>query len=232
MKRILVLAAVASSIAVFAACGGANDSELFASPGSSEFGTLPNGEDPSSSSGSSSGGGSSGLPGSGSSTSSSGGSTSSSSGGSTSSSGGSSGTTTDAGVADSGPLTKGIWCGEDNSGDDVYCAAGTACCAKQYGPGGPSMTCSGGGVFSGCSNGGLAIRCDDQTDCSGGQVCCGMFSETTGYQSVQCSPTCNSVGNTIRAVRFCDPKAAVDECASIGKKCGWSQGLPGYGICK
>ncbi len=231
MKRILVLAAVASSIAVFAACGGANESELFAAPGSSEFGTVPSGGDPSGSNGSTSGGGSSGLPGSSSSSSSSssgGGSTSSSGG---SSSGGSSGTTTDAGSPDAGPLTTGIWCGEDNDGDDVFCATGTACCVKKYG-GGPSHTCSAGGAFGGCSNGGLPVRCDDQTDCPNGQVCCGTFSEATGYQSVQCATTCNSIGNTIRAVRFCDPKAANDECAAIGKQCDWSQGLPGYGICK
>lgn len=230
MKRLLVLAAVASSIALVAACGGATDSELFAAPGSSEFGTVPSADDPSSSTSSGSGGGSSGLPGSGSSssTSSSGGSMSSSGG---SSSGGSSGSTTDAGVSDAGSANKGIWCGEDNSGDDVYCSAGTACCAGK-GPGGPSLKCSAGGGITACPIGNLAIRCDDQTDCPGGQVCCGMFSEQTGYQSIQCASSCNSVGNTIRAVRFCDPKAAVDECQAIGKTCGWSQGLPGYGICK
>jgi hypothetical protein len=134
-------------------------------------------------------------------------------------------------VSDAGPATKGIWCGEDNNGGDVYCSAGTACCASKYGQGGPGLSCS-TNPFLACPNGGLAIRCDDQTDCPGGQVCCGMFSEQTGYQSIQCSTSCNSVGNTIRAVRFCDPKAAVDECAAIGKKCGLSQGLPGYGICK
>lgn len=223
MKRILVVAAVAASVALAVACGGASDSELFASPGSSEFGTLPSGDDPSgTSSGSTSGGGSSGLSGSGSSTSSSGGSTS----------GGSSGTNADAGASDAGPAKTGIWCGKDNDGDNVYCASGTVCCSKQYGPGGPSKTCSGAGPFAGCPNNGIPIGCDDKSDCPSGQVCCGTFEENSGYHSVQCMPTCTAVGNNFRAVRFCDPNAAVDECAAIGRKCGWSQSLVGYGICK
>lgn len=225
--RSLALAAVASSFAVLAACGGASESELFAAPGSSEFGTLPTGggdtEDPGSSSG-----GSSGLSGSGSSSSS-----SSSSGASGSTSGGTSGTsggTADAGAADAGWKSAGIWCGKDDDDDDVYCAAGQACCAKSGG-GKASLTCTAGGPFVSCQ-GGLAIRCDDQTDCPSGQVCCGKFEENSGYQSVQCSTTCNSVAGVIRAVRFCDPDAPADECASIGKTCGWSQALPGYSICK
>jgi hypothetical protein len=61
-------------------------------------------------------------------------------------------------------------------------------------------------------------------------VCCGTFEENVGYKSVECSLNCTSVG-TLKAVRFCDPSAAVDECASIGKKCDTSQVLPGYYVC-
>jgi hypothetical protein len=78
----------------------------------------------------------------------------------------------------------------------------------------------------------VTIKCDDETDCPKGQVCCGTFEQNSGYKQVSCSPTCQSVGSTITAVRFCDQNAAVDECAADGKTCGWSQKLPGYSVCK
>jgi hypothetical protein len=79
--------------------------------------------------------------------------------------------------------------------------------------------------------GGLAIKCDDQTDCAFGQVCCGMFDENSGYKSVSCSPACVNIGST-KAVRFCDQNAASDECTAIGKTCQWSGSLPGSSVCK
>ena len=217
MKPRLVLAASAlCSLAVIAACGGADESELFASPDSTELGTQPG--DETSSGASSSSGGSSGLPGTGS-TGSSSSSSSSSSGSSTSDAG----TTTDAGAK-----SKSVWCGEDQAGDDVHCGEGQICCAKQWNYG-PKLECAAAGY--GSCTGGLTIGCDDQTDCPSGQVCCGSFVEGTGYTSVKCASSCNSVPG-VRAVRFCDRTAAADECDAIGKNCESSQGLPGYGICK
>jgi hypothetical protein len=79
--------------------------------------------------------------------------------------------------------------------------------------------------------GGLAIKCDDQTDCPTGNVCCGMFDENFGYKSVSCSLACVNAGS-IKAVRFCDQDATTDECTAIGKTCQWSGSLPGYSVCK
>lgn len=228
MKPRLVLAASAlCSLAVFVACGGASESELFGSPESSQLANEPSGE--------TSSGGSSSLPGAGSTSSSSSSSSASSgsssggssSGGSTSS--GSSGSTADAGATtDAGAKTTSVWCGEDEDGDDVHCGAGQICCGKHWNYG-PKLACAAAGPAS-CT-GGLAIGCDDQTDCPTGQVCCGSFVEGAGYTSVTCAPSCNSVPG-VRAVRFCDGSAAVDECKAIGKDCESSQALPGYAICK
>ena len=226
MKPRLVLAASAlCSLAVFAACGGASESELFGSPESAQLGSEPSGE--------TSSGGSSDLPGGGStsssssSSSSSGSSWSSSSGGSTSS--GSSGSAADAGTtSDAATNTTSVWCGKDEDGDDVHCGAGQICCGKQWNYG-PKLECAAEG-FGSCT-GGLAIGCDDQTDCPTGQVCCGSLVEGAGYTSVKCASSCKSVPG-VRAVRFCDQGAAVDECKAIGKSCESSQALSGYGICK
>jgi hypothetical protein len=75
------------------------------------------------------------------------------------------------------------------------------------------------------------IACDDRTDCPAGQVCCGTLEDNSGYTSVSCATTCNSIPG-LRAVRFCDPSAALDECAALGKYCGPSQSLPGFNVCR
>ena len=82
----------------------------------------------------------------------------------------------------------------------------------------------------GCQ-GGLAIKCNDQTDCPTGNVCCGMFEENSGYKSVSCQAACVNAG-TLKGVRLCDPDAPTDECKAIGKTCQWSGSLPGYSVCK
>ena len=81
--------------------------------------------------------------------------------------------------------------------------------------------------------GGQPIKCDDRSDCPSGQVCCGAFDQNQGYRSVQCATSCtNSPIPGTTAVRFCDPDAPVDECASIGKTCTASGSLQGYSVCK
>lgn len=57
-----------------------------------------------------------------------------------------------------------------------------------------------------------------------------MLGQSTGYRSVECRTQCNNIGG-LRAVRFCDPNAAVDECAPLGLECIPSQSLPGYNVC-
>jgi hypothetical protein len=94
-----------------------------------------------------------------------------------------------------------------------------------------SFECAGTGIAA-CA-GGLAVRCDDRSDCPGGQVCCGSFDQNFGYKSVQCQTSCNGSPNpNVTTVRFCDPYAPADECAEIGKTCTASQGLSGFSICK
>jgi hypothetical protein len=58
-----------------------------------------------------------------------------------------------------------------------------------------------------------------------------MLSNSSGYSSVECKDKCNNIGG-LRAVRFCDPDAAIDECAPMGMFCGPSQTLPGYHVCR
>lgn len=226
----LVVAVVSMSLPLVVACGGAAQSDLFGS--NPDTSTDQNGTDP--------------TPGGGSTSSTSGGSssstssTSSTSGGSTSStsstsgggksSGGTSGGTSTSSSGGTTYKDPGVWCGQDNNGADVFCTSTQACCASDNGPGGPDLKCESKGIGS-CSNG-LSIPCDDQADCGSGNVCCGMFEETGHYQSVSCMPSCVSVTQGVRAVRLCDPDAPKDECAAIGKSCQWSQGLPGYHVCK
>jgi hypothetical protein len=110
------------------------------------------------------------------------------------------------------------------------CAAKTEVCCGSWGRSGkPSFECEEAG-FVACA-GGTSIGCDDRTDCPTGQVCCGTLEDNSGYTSVACKSSCNSSPG-LRAVRFCDATAVVDECASIGKYCGPSQSLPGYNVCR
>jgi hypothetical protein len=79
---------------------------------------------------------------------------------------------------------------------------------------------------------GLAIHCDDRTDCPGSQVCCGAFDKNSGYRQVECANDCNSTPPGTSGVRLCDPSAPTDECAAIGGSCQPSGSLPGYHVCK
>lgn len=79
---------------------------------------------------------------------------------------------------------------------------------------------------------GIAIKCDDQTDCPTGQLCCGTFDESSGYRSVQCQTQCSTTTPDTISVRFCDPDAPVDECQSSGHTCQPSDSLSGYSICR
>ena len=219
-RLLLPAACTVVVIALASACGGASESELFAPPGASEFGTQP-GE-------SSSGDDGTGPP---SVSASSGGKSSSggSSGGSSSSSGNSSsGGGKDAGT-DAGWKSDGIHCGKGPGGGDQWCSPQThVCCAERNFAQGLELSCAGSDPAA-CPTG-TAIGCDDRTDCPSGQVCCGMLDQG-GYTSVTCSASCNSAAG-LQAARFCDPSAPVDECAEDGKKCEGSQSLPGYFVCK
>jgi hypothetical protein len=111
------------------------------------------------------------------------------------------------------------------------------CCARWSSNGGAggdlnkTFECVSNGIGS-CA-GGQSISCDDRSDCPSGQVCCGAFDQNQGYRAVQCATSCNaSPIPGLTPVRFCDPNAPVDECASIGKTCEPSGSLAGFHICK
>ena len=229
--KLRLLLAPSSLILAVVACSGASSTELFDPPGGSQLGTEPGPTNEDGSSGaispgsSGSSGGSSGEGASSSSSSSSGASGSSSSG-STSGGSSSSGGTKDAGQDPPPPPPKStIYCGGTKS-----CAAGAEiCCSSWFGQGPPTYECEPAG-FLACAAG-TTIACDDQTDCPNGQVCCGTLQNNSGYTSVECKNKCTNLPG-LRSVRFCDPKAAVDECLAAGMSCGPSQSLPGYYVCR
>jgi len=86
-------------------------------------------------------------------------------------------------------------------------------------------------AINGACNPGVPIHCDDKTDCPGSQVCCGLFDQVKGYQSVECRNSCPAPSGTSSSVRMCDPNAAVDECQAINKSCQQSGSLTGFYRC-
>ncbi len=128
-----------------------------------------------------------------------------------------------------GPDLNDVPCG-DNMGTPITCGVPSQyCCAANVGNGNtPDYTCQSTGT-SACA--GLRLPCNDTTDCHGA-ICCGAFDKVTGYTEVSCKATCTASSATATAVHFCDPNAAVDECAASGTSCQDSQALPGYSLCK
>jgi hypothetical protein len=222
MKLRLSFAFSASILAVVA-CSGASSTELFGPAGSAQLGTDPA---PPNDDGSSGAAGSSGSSG----TSSSGGESSSGTSGSTSG-GTSSGGTKDAGADTSTPPGGGsVACPATGPGAKTSCTPGTEiCCGPTTGWGDPKFRCEAASLLA-CAAG-MKIACDDSTDCPTGQVCCGSLRNNGGYTSVECKKTCENMPG-LRAVRFCDPKAAVDECDALGQHCEPSQSLAGYHVCR
>lgn len=219
MKLRPVLAPSLSLIILAAsACGGASSTELFDPPGRSQFGAEPISNNAGSPevTGSRSSRTTDDLPPS---------SSGSSSVGGSSSDAGSSEREEDTGTASAPPPSSGtIFCGAEES-----CSpGGEVCCRSQNGWSKPTSTCEPSGLLS-CPNG-TAIACDDRTDCPSGHVCCGTLQGAFGYASVACKTKCENAPG-VRAVRFCDPNAAIDECAEIGKSCTSSRSLAGYHVC-
>jgi hypothetical protein len=118
----------------------------------------------------------------------------------------------------------GIYCGTNGGSTPVYCTVKQQICCAVFGA---DYTCQANA--GGCS--GTPIACDDGADCPG-TFCCGRFDQATGYRSVSCMQNCTGTANGDTLVRFCNPKSVPDECASIGKTCQPSQGLPGFNVCQ
>jgi hypothetical protein len=87
-------------------------------------------------------------------------------------------------------------------------------------------------LAQGCPPQAIALKCNDETDCPGGQVCCAQFDQQSGYKSAQCQTSCSGSSNGTVAVKLCDPDAPTDQCLSTGKTCQPSSSLSGYSICK
>jgi hypothetical protein len=211
--------------ALFVACGGATQSDLFSSGGGSA--NDANGTD---------GGASSGDSGS---------ITQHDAGGSGESdatTANDSGTSNDGGVIvvdaghdsgiviDAGPVDPGIFCGKDQ-GQTVYCKVGVqTCCATNQGQGTTQLKC---GLPNQCNSGSAAsITCDDTTDCPG-QVCCGVF-DGQRYTKVACTTAaaCDGTGpNGETLYRICDPFLNPSDCPQ-GTTCQASAVLTGYYLCR
>jgi hypothetical protein len=83
---------------------------------------------------------------------------------------------------------------------------------------------------SACSNG-TPIRCDDQSDCAPGNICCALYQSGYGYRYSMCAASCSAPAG-YSGVQLCDPKAPVDECVKNGRTCQESQSLPGFHYCE
>ena len=199
---------------VVAACSGANETDLFGSSG-----------------GSSSSGGTTSTSTSSSSTSS---SSSSSSGGTDASTSSSSSGGKDA--AADGPIValgdKGhVFCGKAN-GNDVYCQAGSVCCARGKFQGNQlkydTFDCVANknqcaGMFDG------ALECDDKDDCKQGEFCCAQTMPAGGNSTRYVRTVCQQNGCNGFAARMCQV-GGTGECLN-GAECKRSQILEDFGVC-
>lgn len=219
--RVVAFTASLTALALVAACGGANPTDLFDGPASTSLGSDPGaGSNGAGSNGGDSNGGDS--------------NGSSGSGGSSGSIGVDGGTATDAGKPDAGDpkpwKSPGVFCGKDQVGP-VYCGDGELCCGRTAGNEKRWLECVPDGIAA-CAAG-VSIRCDDQTDCPGAQICCGTFDPYGGYRDVRCANDCNApIIPGLVAVRFCDINAPTDECAAIGLTCTASDSLGGFAACR
>ena len=130
-------------------------------------------------------------------------------------------------VIDAGPVDPGTLCfTQYNPPISTYCKNGTdMCCIRQN-----ASACILQSASSTCQTG-TRMSCDDSTSCDNGKVCCGSLNSFNGnayYTEVTCATTC-AVSTSVPGLRrFCNPKAPVDECVSIGLKCNPSNVLNGY----
>jgi len=139
----------------------------------------------------------------------------------------------DAGVVDAAPKDAappyqdpGVACGTTD------CDPSADLCCRTVTSYYPQMTyayaCESLGDLVKCAAG-LAIYCDDDEDCDGGQICCGSLGYS-GFAGVQCQATCtgyNIYGQ--QQIHFCDPKAP--DC-DVNQQCVPSTQLSGYSVCQ
>jgi hypothetical protein len=80
-----------------------------------------------------------------------------------------------------------------------------------------------------CGDGFVEVGCNGPNDCEMNEVCCGRYSQTTGYQLVECTTNCGNSGGTVGIV-MCG-----DDPGTCGpqEQCYQSGFLPtGHGYCQ
>jgi len=75
---------------------------------------------------------------------------------------------------------------------------------------------------------GIPIYCDDDHQCTGGQVCCGDLGNPT-YAKVSCKATCTGFVFGYEQIHFCNPNAS--DCGT-GQSCKPSTVITGYYVCQ
>lgn len=80
-----------------------------------------------------------------------------------------------------------------------------------------------------CGSGYLEVACNGPMDCMGNQVCCGLWSQQTGYQEIGCMASCSGSGGNV-GITMCgdDPSACMGS-----QSCNPSMFLPqGHAFCQ
>lgn len=134
---------------------------------------------------------------------------------------------------DAGAPQSGIACG-DVEQEPTYCDPQREYCCMTTLVMSPLRSCMARDL-SLCT--GTRVGCDSANDCHSGEVCCGVFNESTGsYTSVDCAPRARCAASSPPSqdsyVVFCDPHAEQNECAPRGETCTASRGIKGYFICE
>jgi hypothetical protein len=127
-----------------------------------------------------------------------------------------------------------VQCGDSVTG--MYCATGVTCCATHpiASPVYDTFAC--GGVCVGATS--TKLSCDDQNDCSGGQVCCARYTggglggpkiylQSTCMAATDCSIASSTSGGT----QFCDLAGIAGECKGA-RTCKKDAIFVGYGTCQ
>ena len=97
----------------------------------------------------------------------------------------------------------------------MICSPSQNCCLLNPG----SEYCTNKGTACACTG----TNCDATEDCSGGQVCCGTFSQqANAYTSLQCKTTCG--GQWEREI--CKPNGG--KCSNGSQSCSASSFLPNH----
>ena len=107
---------------------------------------------------------------------------------------------------------------------DASCTHGV-CCRSSPNGAVQSYTC----MDSSQACAGVAIPCDSENDCPGGQICCAVPTGTSCSFSIECidAPTCFAGAGSQELCSSTNPT-----CADPQKKCGPYQCLIGYSSCQ